>query len=68
MSARNDWCPGCGQIRVKHRMPCTACWRRVPGEMRRAYLNAYRARVNRPVRWQEQQIELLQWCRNNRFG
>jgi len=62
------WCPGCRAARTARGMPCQQCWRQIPGSVRRAYVNAHRARVQQPVRFQEETINVLQWCRNHRFG
>jgi len=48
--------------------PCRECWERIPPSIKRSYTNAYRARVQQPLRYQEETINLLQWCRNHRFG
>lgn len=65
---RANWCPGCRQVKTRPGMPCPRCWERIPTAMRRAHANAYRARVQQPVRYQEETINILQWCRNHRFG
>jgi hypothetical protein len=63
-----EMCPGCRRVRSPRGSPCPQCWKRIPTPLKRAYANAYRARVQQPVRFQEETIALLQWCRNNRFG
>lgn len=61
-------CPGCRLVKSPQGRPCPQCWKRIPTPLKRSYANAYRARVQQPVRYQEETAAILLWCRNHRFG